>query len=306
VKLVAITRILNEADIVEAFVRHTAALVDHHVLLDNGSTDGTLDILIALQTEGFSLEILHHTAIAFAEQEQLTTLARLVVAGHGADWIMPLDTDEFISFSGPDAAFRTALSAAKCDLIRIRVREYVTTLHDDVLETLVPRRIIHAHPESDNYKVMISGELVRQRVVLHAGAHDASFPEDGPIAWSYVADLVYAHFAVRSPWQWISKFTIGWSKVLAAGPATVAAGHAQHYREPFEKLKTSPAHILLDPHYMAGGQMTANLDVEPIWYRGGVLRYTKQVDYSMRAVSALMVHLESISVQYAKLNSRPK
>ena len=62
-RLVAISRILNEADIVEAFVRHTSTLVDHHILLDNGSTDATLNIQSALHGEGLSIEVHHSDAI---------------------------------------------------------------------------------------------------------------------------------------------------------------------------------------------------------------------------------------------------
>ena len=44
-RIVAITRVLDEADIIEAFVRHTAAYVQHHIFVDNGSIDGTVEIL---------------------------------------------------------------------------------------------------------------------------------------------------------------------------------------------------------------------------------------------------------------------
>ena len=45
--LIGITRVLNEDDIVEAFVRHHATMVDHHLILDNGSSDETVNILKA-------------------------------------------------------------------------------------------------------------------------------------------------------------------------------------------------------------------------------------------------------------------
>jgi glycosyltransferase involved in cell wall biosynthesis len=50
--LIAITRMKNELDIIEAFVRHHAHSFDKLIVLDDGSTDGTLDILKALQAEG--------------------------------------------------------------------------------------------------------------------------------------------------------------------------------------------------------------------------------------------------------------
>ena len=49
---VAVTKILDEADIVEAFARHTAHYVGHHIFLDNGSVDGTVEILRQLRDEG--------------------------------------------------------------------------------------------------------------------------------------------------------------------------------------------------------------------------------------------------------------
>jgi glycosyltransferase involved in cell wall biosynthesis len=51
-RIVAMTRALNEADIIECFVRHTSAFVAHHVIMDDGSSDGTIDILTALKREG--------------------------------------------------------------------------------------------------------------------------------------------------------------------------------------------------------------------------------------------------------------
>jgi hypothetical protein len=40
-RLVAVSVVKNEADIIEAFVRHTRAWVDHHLIFDHDSTDGT-------------------------------------------------------------------------------------------------------------------------------------------------------------------------------------------------------------------------------------------------------------------------
>jgi hypothetical protein len=57
--LVGITRVLNEDDIVEAFVRHHATMVDHHVFVDNGSTDETIAILRALKDEGLNISVFH-------------------------------------------------------------------------------------------------------------------------------------------------------------------------------------------------------------------------------------------------------
>ncbi len=40
-RLVAVTRVLNEDDIIEAFVRHHAPLLAHHLLLDKSAHEWT-------------------------------------------------------------------------------------------------------------------------------------------------------------------------------------------------------------------------------------------------------------------------
>ena len=109
-RLVAATRILNEQDIVEAFVRHTAAFVDHHVLLDNGSIDGTLDILGKLRGEGLQVSLYGTASLSFNEVESGTFLFRTAVTAHGADWVLMLDTDEFIDGRHIGASLRDYLA----------------------------------------------------------------------------------------------------------------------------------------------------------------------------------------------------
>lgn len=67
-RIVAVSRILDEADIIEAFLRHTATFVDHHVVLDNGSRDGTLEIMKNLHNEGLNLSIYSTNSICFSER----------------------------------------------------------------------------------------------------------------------------------------------------------------------------------------------------------------------------------------------
>ncbi|HEX4505856.1 MAG TPA: glycosyltransferase family 2 protein, partial [Alphaproteobacteria bacterium] len=86
--LVAVSRILNEDDIIESFVRHHAELVDHHLFLDNGSTDDTLRILRDLKTEGLQLTVLQNKAPFFTEVSYNTSLFRQAVRLYSADWVV--------------------------------------------------------------------------------------------------------------------------------------------------------------------------------------------------------------------------
>src|SRR5688572_29754160 len=99
-RLVAVSIVKNEADIIEAFVRHTLAWVDHHLVFDHDSTDGTREILQALQAEGLPLTLFRDDAPGHLQQARSNHLTRLAAESYDADWILPLDTDEVLCGPG--------------------------------------------------------------------------------------------------------------------------------------------------------------------------------------------------------------
>lgn len=86
----------NEADVIEAFVRHHAELLDEHVVVDHGSSDGTTELLRSLANEGLPLTLRHERSRVQRQNLILTRLMRRLAAPGGADWVIPLDADEFL------------------------------------------------------------------------------------------------------------------------------------------------------------------------------------------------------------------
>jgi hypothetical protein len=99
-RIVAITRIKDEIDIVEAFVRHSAELVDHHILIDNGSIDGTLDVLRRLHEDGLRISVFRNPVPILNTWHFAQILLKLAGRMQQADWVVPLDADEFLCLGG--------------------------------------------------------------------------------------------------------------------------------------------------------------------------------------------------------------
>jgi glycosyltransferase involved in cell wall biosynthesis len=84
----------NEADVIEANIAyHLGAGVDFVVATDNGSTDGTLEIMERFEREGV-LHLIREPSTDFRQGEWVTRMARLA-ADRGADWVINADADEF-------------------------------------------------------------------------------------------------------------------------------------------------------------------------------------------------------------------
>jgi hypothetical protein len=84
----------DEVDILDAMIRfHLSAGVDFIVAFDNGSTDGTLEIL-----EGYAkderLHLIRKPQWA-GQEEMVTELARMAASEFEADWVINADADEF-------------------------------------------------------------------------------------------------------------------------------------------------------------------------------------------------------------------
>lgn len=99
-RIVAVGMVRNEADIVESFVRHTLRFADEIRLIDHLSTDRTPQILESLHAEGLNILVTRHTGQARIQEILTTALAKEAFAD-GADWVIPLDCDEFIDAPSP-------------------------------------------------------------------------------------------------------------------------------------------------------------------------------------------------------------
>jgi hypothetical protein len=228
----------NEADVIEAFVRHHAEIVDELVVVDHRSVDGTDETLRALAAEGLPLRVRAEDSPVQRQNVVMTGLMREAAANGGADWILPLDADEFLVV--PEGSVRDALAALPGDRTSgVDMRFYVPTPDDPPDEPNVLRRL--------TYRRELEGGVWTRKVVVPAQcARDSRFTmaqgnhclQDGSTAQFIPAPpterLALAHFPVRSAKQLARKVLGGWPAHVAR-PDRPRSGAFQ-WRRAFEAI----------------------------------------------------------------------
>jgi acetyltransferase-like isoleucine patch superfamily enzyme len=237
-KLVAISMIGNEADVVEAFVRDNLDYVDHMLIAEHNSLDGTGDILRALVEEGLPLTVRRIEATAFAQAAVTNTLLAEAVERFDPDWVIPLDADEFLDAPGR-AALEADLAALSGSHARLRWIQHVPSADDEAAEAHPARRIRHRYdypppdPEHNPYvwKLALNCRLIRpylDRYDLEKGSHRVVFkgcrePSSQPA--QILQHTVLRHYPVRSFEQLGLKGGLGLLQARLAGEQELGGTH---------------------------------------------------------------------------------
>lgn len=294
-RLVAVSIVKNEADIIEPFVRHSLAWADHHLIFDHDSTDGTREILRALQHEGLPITLFRDDAPGHLQQARSNHLTRLAAQAYGADWVLPLDADEILT--GPDRpALEQALGALDHERpASLPLLDYCPTTGDDaaVLNPVIRLRHCQARASSTR-KIFIPRHLASDPGLAagkgnHALYRGAEILSDRPLP----AGFQLAHLALRSPQHQLLRVVRAELQRQSRGRA--AAGLDVHYRLGYQLLAENPELFFATVCGPAAG-----LRLQPIDYRGGPLKYTAGQDWS-RVARALLPYLDQLAASHGRL-----
>ena len=237
-RLFGISMLRNEADIVEAFVRHNLNVLDGIVVIDHQSEDGTGEILAHLRAEGLALRTIADSAPGFFQAERLTELARNVLSDDAADFVFLLDADEFMHVES-----RQCLESALRDLPRAAhgLSRWGTYVPESFDTALGPGHF-RWRREFDNSspgKAFVGRSLLeRTSQYIVSGNHlvdDSSSPRPPPHVRLRAKELTIAHVPVRTVPQLQKKIVIGYLAHLATRPTNDA--QASHWRDLYREFR---------------------------------------------------------------------
>lgn len=243
-RLIGISVMKNEADIVEANVRHNLRFLDRIIVFDHDSCDATPRILDALAKEGLPVTLLARRADkrepGFWQGEFMTALAKLAFDQHGADYVFPIDADEFIDAPSRDA-IEAALDACPNEVANIEWRTYVPGIDDapgtHPLEALrwridtgapaLPKIVVSRRVTSRDWLIGRGNHAFCNRAGATLSVHEAATVEGFRLA----------HLPFRSPQQLTAKVLVGWlARKLAYGTKAQSTPHSWHIRELFGRI----------------------------------------------------------------------
>lgn len=212
--IVGITTVRNEADIIETCLRHHLAEgVDHLIVADNLSTDGTDDIVTELRDEGLPITLVRDTEVAHNHGPKMTRLAEQA-RKMGADWVLPFDADEFFYTDHGTIADTLARVPGDVGVLHAAGWDHIAT--DDTGQPSPWRR---AQPQRLPKVLFRAAE----GITVHPGQHGVDHPlraEIGPIC--------YRHFQYRTSGQMVAKLRHGRTAADLSDDPPMA--HA-HWRE---------------------------------------------------------------------------
>lgn len=196
-RMIILSCVRNEADIIEAFVRHHARIAERMIIVCHRCTDGTETILHSLQEAGLPLDIRSADAAHHAQASILSDiLGEIRHTGNLPDILLPLDADEFLH---PIDHAQCVFSCTPTDrLTLLPWRTYVPTDGTDPH----PLRRIHMRRTEEGhtyYKAAIPGAMLgAAAMMLDPGNHGACDARTGAPFPSYKTSTLHlAHFPVR-------------------------------------------------------------------------------------------------------------
>ena len=196
-RLWGVSMVRNEADIIEPFVRHNLTILDGLAIVDHGSYDATLAILDRLARERLPLVVYENDMPGYLQEHITTSAVRRTLSELGADFVFPLDADEFLKVPSRVELERglRAIPPGMHGLLR-GAKRLATERH--VFHKAIVSRHLLATPDA---LLSEGNHYVAPRA--HAPAH-----ESGPHARMREHVAAIAHVPIRSAAQLVAKVAI--------------------------------------------------------------------------------------------------
>lgn len=208
--IVSFTMVNNESEIIESFIRYNYNFIDLMVIIDNGCTDNTVEILNNLIKEGYNIVIYDESLEPYNQFELDNKYLNKIIDNFKPDIIIPLDADEFII---SDKNPRESLEKLTLDRIYyIHWKWFVLTEKDNMEEKFIPKRLKYClknPPQNYSDGTLVTKTIIpanyfkKMKLILSMGHHTVFGNNKAKI--EVLNGLKLAHYRAISEQQLIYK-----------------------------------------------------------------------------------------------------
>lgn len=244
----AVSLIKDEADIVRATVSRMIAQVDHVMVADNGSTDGTREIL-----DDLSCTVIDDPEVGYYQARKMTELA-LLAHDAGAEWVVPFDADE-VWLARDGRRLAEVLPELEQPVAAAEMFNHYASGRDEAGRDPIERMGWRTRDALSLPKVAARPVL---KVSIAQGNHTAHYPYG-------VAEglLEIRHFPYRSPEQFVSKARNGAAAYAATTLDRDVGLHWREYGELVEYEGEQAGHAWFREHFFYEEPEAAGLVHDP-------------------------------------------
>jgi hypothetical protein len=286
-RLAGVTILRDECDIVEAFVRHNAAILDRLYVVDNRSSDATPEILQRLAGEGLPLRLGRDEELPYYQGLKTTALIRTALADGPWDCLFPLDGDEFLRVEDRAALEAAIARLAPGEAGLLACDQYAPAETDDPAEPDPVARIVHraaavpAQPPFHGKVILPGGLASAPAVVMDEGNHHV-LVAGSPAPERRLGAARIAHYPVRSHEQLVAKVVT--QRLAWLSRHDYRPGLCHHTAPLYDQLKEHSAASRIDLQDVAFAYLDNYLGPhrrpyqrrlvrDPVERRGGALRH---------------------------------
>lgn len=242
-KIVGISIVRNEADVIETFVRYHLRILDAMIVVNHRSADATDSILRSIEREGLPIRVLQESGLELQQGRVLSRVMRSAVQDMNADWVLPIDADEFI-VSKTNEPVRSVIQKLPPDnTVKISWRSHIPMATDDPSAPNIMKRMRHhaTVERSPLPKILVPRALAAKRgAEIAAGNHAlvtrSLLGKEKELPRTSTDQLALAHYPVRSQEQIMTKIFVGWLSCLSKPNKQPTENH--HQKVLYDRLKS--------------------------------------------------------------------
>ena len=239
-RIVSLSMVKNEQDIIEPFIRHNARFVDCMVVLDNASVDDTRNILVQCARELDNVVVGDSPSFAYTQGDRMTRLLQYCQTAFFADFILFLDADEFISARNRQDLLAALQTIPSGGVGLMPWQSFVLDpRHGDAAKQSADpprsfgwRRAAEA-PAFSKAVLRLDGAC-RPDLVVWQGMHNVVTASGAALPEIPLPTLPLLHFPVRGRDQIVAKAVIGWMAYLARNPGAGQVQEGTHWKDIFD------------------------------------------------------------------------